>query len=57
VIEHATVDVSVALKWALDDEEGLAEALTLRDEMVVHRRAGCACSHHASSRTRRRMAW
>jgi predicted nucleic acid-binding protein len=38
VIEHATVDVSVALKWALDDEEGLAEALTLRDEMVVHRR-------------------
>jgi predicted nucleic acid-binding protein len=38
VIERATVDVSVALKWALDDEEGLPEALALRDEMVVHRR-------------------
>ena len=36
--DRATVDVSVALKWALDDEDGLAEALALRDEMVVHRR-------------------
>jgi hypothetical protein len=27
VIERATVDVSVALKWALDDEDGLTEAL------------------------------
>lgn len=34
MIERATVDVSVALKWALDDEEGLTEALALRDEMV-----------------------
>ncbi len=37
MIERGTVDVSVALKWALDDEEGLTEALALRDEMVVHR--------------------
>ncbi len=38
MIERAVVDVSVALKWVLDDEDKLEEALLLRDEMVVHRR-------------------
>jgi predicted nucleic acid-binding protein len=38
VIERAAVDVSVALKWVLDDEDALDEALGLRDEMIVHRR-------------------
>lgn len=38
MIERAAVEVSVALKWVIDDEDGLEEPLLLRDEMVVHRR-------------------
>ena len=31
---YAVVDASVSLKWALDDEEAVAEAVALRDAAI-----------------------
>lgn len=36
------VDASVVLKWQLDDEEAVAQALALRDDFLLHGRVGLA---------------
>lgn len=35
---EVVVDASAVLKWQLDDEEAVAEAIALRDDFLVHRR-------------------
>jgi predicted nucleic acid-binding protein len=39
---RAVVDASVVLKWQLEDEEGLLQALALRDDFLLHRRIDLA---------------
>lgn len=36
------VDASVVLKWQLDDEEAVAQALALRDDFLLHERVSLA---------------
>jgi len=36
------VDASVVLKWQLDDEEAVAQAVALRDDFLLHGRVGLA---------------
>jgi predicted nucleic acid-binding protein len=38
----AVVDASVVLKWQLDDEEAVTQALALRDDFLLHRRVDLA---------------
>lgn len=38
MVRYVVVDASVALKWALDDEEHVAQAVALRDAAVYGRR-------------------
>ncbi len=37
-MSRAVVDASVSLKWALDDEDQVAQAVALRDAAVFERR-------------------
>jgi predicted nucleic acid-binding protein len=34
---YLVIDASVSLKWALDDEDGVAEAVALRDDAITGR--------------------
>ncbi|HDN79197.1 MAG: hypothetical protein DRI61_06260 [Chloroflexi bacterium] len=37
-ISYVVVDASVALKWGLDDEEHVAQAVALRDDWVLYKK-------------------